>query len=231
MISVGSWVSPMVGLLCRDPRRGWCLHTGVPCRLGEAGALDHTHKSGFCCIYALICSWAWLQPLSSNPWEHLGENPTVIQRVGDGWGTVRKAAGFSSTSNLQGEGRWEQISMARAEGSCLLTHWYIPPALPLLLSFLPGYKFLVFVGFFGGFFWCFFEGKQRALRGQREKWGVSEEREHSCEKCHSYLGNWKYFPSLPEWSFPDFNYFPIVSKKHTWPLTSFGPEEIRLSTF
>lgn len=217
MILVRSWVSLMVGLLCRGPKRGWWLHRGIPCQaipwICEAGAAEHLHKSGFCHICALIQVPDLLLSLAltsgSSPQEHLRENPTVIQEVGDGWGTMRKAAGFCSTG-IQGEGRWEQISCDMLPQPCL--------------CFPPGYSLYFF-------FFSFFEGKQRALRGQREKWGVSEEREHSCEKCHSYLGNWKYFPSLPEWSFPDFNYFPIVSKKDTWPLTSFGPEEIRLSTF
>lgn len=144
-----------------------------------------------------------------------GKNP-VIQKVGDGWGTMRKS--FRILQHWCYREKEDKRADKHGQGRRQL-----PPASPIrfpqsCLCFPPGYR-------------GFFEGRQRALRGQREKRGVSEESEHSCEKCHSYLGNWKYFPSLPEWSFPDFNYFPIVSEKDTWLLTSFGPEEIRLSTF
>lgn len=173
---------------------------------------------------ALELGFSLWPPAMESTWEKTPEgkppreNSTVIQEVGDGWGTMRKAAGFCSTG-MTGRRKMRTDKQQRSQG-----RRQQPPA-SLICSPSPSsasHQDIVFI---------FSEGKQRALRGQREKWGVSEEREHSCEKCHSYLGNWKYFPSLPEWSFPDFNYSPIVSEKDTWPVTSFGPEEIRLSTF
>lgn len=222
MVSEGSWVSLMVGLLCRDPKRGCSQesHAGLSdgyARLGQQSTPTDVDFATFTpWSKSLICSWAWLHPRDSHPWEHQREKPPVIQKVGDGWGTVRKS--FRILQHWYYREKEDKRADKHGQGRRQL-----PPASPICfpqscLCFPTGYR-------------GFFEGRQRALRGQREKRGVSEESEHSCEKCHSYLGNWKYFPSLPEWSFPDFNYIPIVSEKDTWLLTSFGPEEIRLSTF
>lgn len=62
--------------------------------------------------------------LGSNPWEQLREKNHHIQKVGDGWGTMRKASGFCSI-DIPGKKMKEQICTFRAEGSYLpasLTH-------------------------------------------------------------------------------------------------------------
>lgn len=55
-----------------------------------------------------------------------------------------------------------------------------------------------------------FWGETMNTEWPKRKAGGFRRKQRSCENCHSCLGNWKYFPSLPEWWFPDFNYFSIL---------------------
>lgn len=158
------------------------LLTGIPCQvirwICEAGPAEHTHRCGFCHIYALI------------------QVPDLLLSLASSSGLPPLRAPEGKTPCYPKGGRW----MGNNEKSFrILQHWcyrekedkradkdgqgrrQLPPASPIrfphsCLCFPPGYR-------------GFFDRRQRALRGQREKRGVSEESEHSCEKCHSYLGN------------------------------------------
>lgn len=194
-----------VGLPCKEPAgrrrractqlpRPWCMGhraqshphqtaAGTSPASWAARVAEHTHKSGCCHIYT---PRQVLQLLLNSASARLL------------W-TLTLESGLEKNAPHPEGGRW----MRNNEKSFrILWHWYyrkkeddrrdmhvlgrrqLPscltdtpmPILPVLLTRI-----------------SLLEGKQWTPSDQREKRGVSEESKHSCENCHSYLGNWNIF--------------------------------------